>query len=141
MRNIEQVVGWFLLREKLLDLKQLSINLVESDGKIFIAIRIFERDYKFELTKYLWGTIEQVYETCIATQMLQQGYVQLTIEGGWLIYNPEGEDYQIQDQSCTCGDFLYNRKGKSRCKHLVFRDWHLNYRKRIVELKSLIVQQ
>lgn len=141
MRNLSQVIGWYLLREKLLDLKLLNIELIEKNNNLIIKTRIFETDYNFKLNNFLWGKLETVYETIITSEMLIQGYLLITIEEGWLVVNPHGENYQIEKNNykssiCTCGDFLYHRKQQSRCKHLIFKDWHLNYRKRIVEYKS-----
>ena len=136
MKNLAEIIGWQLIRDKLINMKQLNCNIEQKENNVFIVVTLFKKTHKFRLKDCLWSDLEKVYETCVAAEMLVQGYLLVTIEGGWLVVNPFGEDYQIEDKDCTCGDYLYNRKRQSRCKHLIFRDWHFMYRARIFKYKN-----
>lgn len=71
----------------------------------------------------------------IASQMLREGYLLVQIKGGYLVVSPTGSEYQIVDEQCSCPDFVVARNNQSQCKHLIFRDWHIDYQRRIEQYK------
>lgn len=122
--------------EKILSLRALEDRIEQlipyagintRDGKVILVFEFNEKKYRVNLWKYLWGGVKEVDDTYVATRLIREGYLCFPIEGGWVVVSPKGEEYTIVDNQCTCPDFLIH---KSRCKHLVLRDWVLNYRAR-----------
>jgi hypothetical protein len=66
------------------------------------------------------STLEESFTTMLATSMLQQGYLAVTLEDGYVVVSPKGEEYQIHDNECTCPSYL---NGEGKCKHIVLVDW------------------
>lgn len=83
-----------------------------------------------------WTSPTHLYESHVAGEMLRQGYLVFEIPGGWLVISPAGEEYQLETQSCSCADFVINKRSGARCKHLVLRDWWCFYRQRIAEYNA-----
>jgi hypothetical protein len=135
MRSLEQYISSHLLQSALL--KQIDIEgLVEVDNELWLVFTHKtknERSYKVNLKNVIWGPLDKVYECYVWTEMLREGYVLVDIEGGSLVISPKGEEHQLGEDTCTCEHFVFT---KQRCKHLVFRDAHLSYRGRQIELRN-----
>ena len=69
-----------------------------------------------------------LHETLVAGELIRLGYLLFPVDGGWIVRSPAGEEHQIVDEKCTCGDYTFRREGKSRCKHLLFKDWFQRFR-------------
>lgn len=75
-------------------------------------------------------------DTVIAADLLIKGYTLVKLGDDYIVFNNKGKQYQICGDQCTCPDFVVGRSNSSRCKHLIFRDWHLQYQQRSTELKN-----
>ena len=100
---------------------QLYLTWEDKDGKV----------YKCEIKNRILGSLNETFETYVATEMLRLGYSLVPIEGGFEVYGGS-EVYQLLKEECTCPHYIYKR---SKCIHLVFKDWHLAYRQRTAKLK------
>lgn len=122
------------LKKKILEIiSNAKINEDDLTLEFEVDLKSAKGKYKKDLTSLLWGPIDVQYETLMATEMLAEGYMCITIQGGWIVRSPNGEEYQLTENSCTCRSFLENPNGP--CKHLSLRDWQLNYRSRINNYK------
>ena len=82
----------------------------------------------------LINNMETTYYTYVATEMLRENYSLVAIDGGWIVHGGE-EPYQLNQESCTCLAFLNNKT--KPCKHLIFLEWHLQYRNKCNNLKRM----
>lgn len=139
MNSIEQLLAFHLSQTSLMGRVQNAQIIEDESQEPWLVFELVEgktrKLYKKQLRELLWGPISQIYETYVATQLLRQGYVCIPIEGGWLVINPEGEEYQLQENSCTCQHFVSGRS-EGPCKHLILRDWHNSYKARINEYRK-----
>ena len=87
--------------------------------------------YTRKLTDLLHSPIEQQFNEYIYADMRAEGYMLITIQGGWTIITPTGDRYDMTpDNTCDCrGRTLSGIDGT--CKHLKFRDNELEYRARV----------
>lgn len=123
MKSLEEYILTDYLAAKELKLLE-AIELVTDGDEIYIKYLIEDKPKKLNISKKIWAPLKEMYETYVATTLLKEGYLLCPIEGGFLVKG--GEDiYQIHEDTCTCPHYIYTKK---RCQHLVFRDWHLNYR-------------
>ena len=107
-----------------------SLNVEEGVVNTTIAAS-YKKTKQYSLIELL-----SLKNSTIASEMLKEGYILVQIKGGYLVISPTGSEYQITDEQCTCPDFVVARNNQSQCKHLIFRDWHIDYLKR-VELYKL----
>jgi hypothetical protein len=99
------------------------------EAGLHIFYRLSGKDYHYIIDN-LWDEATRIYDTLVATSMLNKGYLPIPLNNGaYIIVSPEGEEYQLEGQSCSCLDFL-NRRPVDRCKHLRLRDYlqHLQVR-------------
>ncbi|MBD2201561.1 hypothetical protein H6G33_09400 [Calothrix sp. FACHB-1219] len=129
MKSLERILSTKALLE-ILEKNVSEPEIDKEEGKLRFKIAKLTRDrsVSIDLDKIAWGPLETVYESNVAALMIMRGYLIFPIEGGWIVVNPEGEEYQIDGNSCTCKGNSYNPS--SRCSHLILRDWMLNYRAR-----------
>ncbi|MFO0089938.1 MAG: hypothetical protein ACK518_03980 [bacterium] len=134
--NIDKMFALAGLMQNVQGKIQDSEILYENDEPIvqFSLRSDFRRDmmYRYKLTKILWDSVENVYLTWVATQLLREGYVCTPVTGGEVVSNPSGEVYQISDNICSCNSRNYP------CKHLMLRNWELAYRVRKNNLRSRV---
>lgn len=79
-----------------------------------------------------------IKDTILATTMLVDGYVLVPLGDNYVVVSPKGQTYQLDQHNCTCPDFVVARGNQSRCKHLIFRDWHIQYQQRCLKAKEQI---
>lgn len=70
-------------------------------------------------------SLSDTYEHYLWCHMLAQGYTLVYVENGWIVKGPN-EDYQLDENTCTCPAGTY--KPGHKCKHLMFRDAEMRYR-------------
>jgi hypothetical protein len=103
------------------DKSELYLTWQDKQGKV----------YKHAIKTKILGNIVHTFETYVATEMLRQGYVLVPIEGGFEVYGGT-EIYQVMKEECTCPYYIYKR---NKCIHLIFKDWHMQYRQEASALK------
>lgn len=143
MQSIEQLLAFHAIQTNLMNKVQEAAITEDEQGEPWLVFKLVDaakssKAFKKRISEVLWGTLTQLYETYVATQLLRQGYLCVPIDGGWLVVSPEGEEYQLQEHTCTCQHFT-SGKSQGPCKHLIFRDWSLSYKARINEYKRSLV--
>lgn len=86
--------------------------------------------YTRKLTDLLHAPIEQQFHEYIYADMRAEGYMLITTQGGWLVINPKGQEYQLSENTCTCGEGELSGLD-APCKHQIFRNQELNYRAKV----------
>lgn len=114
-------------------IKKISIDQLDVESGVVKTT--ISPSYK-KTKEYSLIELMSLKNSTIAAEMLKDGYILVQIKGGYLVVSPTGTEYQITDEMCTCPDFVVARNNQSQCKHLIFRDWHIDYLKR-VELYKL----
>jgi hypothetical protein len=82
-----------------------------------------------------------MYYTLNYTELLSAGYLLVPLDNGWECISPKGNSYEVTENSCTCGSFVWSKNkgtGKTECKHIKMLRGHLTIRSRIVNAKSSI---
>lgn len=149
MKSLELYLAGELIAEEIL--KKVTKTEIKNEGdEIWLYFEVTERKrgklkegedrevvkpYKYDLAKN-WGLLKDMYETYVSTDLLRQGYMLIPLEGSWLVVGGE-EPYQLEAEACTCLDFNTRLSRASRCKHLIFRDWHTRYRARCQQARKL----
>jgi len=124
MKTLEQhILGEYLAAKALTKVSHISIE--QEEDEIYL-IYTTDKPRKLKITNKLWASLREMYELYVATSMLREGYMLCPIEGGYIVVGGE-DNYQIHEDTCTCPHYIFTKK---KCQHLVFRDWHLNYRAR-----------
>jgi hypothetical protein len=117
-------------------LKEVSIDMEEDNIYALCTVSLGKdksKKYKVRLSPdHLFGlAADDYYDMLVGTDLMREGYLLITVEGGWIVKKGETE-YQIHEDECTCGDFTFNKR---KCKHLRFRDMMVKYQRR-VNIKS-----
>lgn len=144
MKSAAQFLAFMLVHEKYISSIK-NVDIVQDPDQEFYltfeqgTIQKSKEPYKKNIKDVLWGGVEEMYNSCLAGMMIMQGYVCVPIENGWIVLRPsmnkENEkEYQLQEESCTCDAFIQN--SNQPCKHLKFRDWHVQYRTKISQIKK-----
>jgi len=110
-----------------------EIEINEDDNTISFSLKRSNAKTK---TLNLLDLLDNL-DSIIATEMLKEGYILANINGDYIIKSPKGNIYEIIGETCSCPDFVVARSNQSRCKHLIFRDWHIQY----MNKSSLLEQQ
>lgn len=145
MRSLERLLAARIIKEK--EIKNIDSVVVEQvEGEPWLIIKLKEakkngkpKEIRKKLTYFIWpdGNLSSIYEGYVAADMIQEGYCVVTLDGGWVVISPEGENYQLTEDTCSCSSFLYELEESDNCKHLVFRNWHRNSRAREAKYRSL----
>jgi hypothetical protein len=70
-----------------------------------------------------------VVNNTIAGMLIMEGYCVInSLEDTFVVSNDKGDTYFIQGNSCDCADRF------SPCKHVLFTQWYMNFRKNQVKL-------
>ena len=70
-----------------------------------------------------------VVNNTIAGMLSMEGYCVInSLEDTFVVSNDKGDTYFIQGNSCDCADRF------SPCKHVLFTQWYMNFRKNQVKL-------
>lgn len=70
-----------------------------------------------------------VVNNTIAGMLIMEGYCVInSLEDTFVVSNDKGDTYFIQGNSCDCADRF------SPCKHVLFSQWYMNFRKNQVKL-------
>lgn len=107
--------------------------------------RIFytHRGSTHSVSKRIWSDPSSVFLAFIYADMISQGYLSIPIEGGWVIQGGE-ERYEIpaERNQCSCKDFLYNHTKYPgyHCRHLLFVEAELDYRRRVIQARSQLTR-
>lgn len=65
----------------------------------------------------------------IAGMLIMEGYCVInSLEDTFVVSNDKGNTYFVQGNSCDCADRF------SPCKHVLFTQWYMNFRKNQVKL-------
>ena len=65
----------------------------------------------------------------IAGMLIMEGYCVInSLEDTFVVSNDKGDTYFVQGNSCDCADRF------SPCKHVLFAQWYMNFRKNQVKL-------
>jgi hypothetical protein len=71
----------------------------------------------------------QVVKNTAAGMLIMEGYVVVNlIDGTYIVSNNKGDTYFISGNSCSCADRF------NPCKHMLFVDWFISFRKDQVNL-------
>lgn len=70
----------------------------------------------------------QVVTNTAAGFLIMEGYTITSSEDTYIVSNGRGDTYFINGASCTCADRFYP------CKHILFVDWYIQFRKSQVKL-------
>ena len=129
--KIEHLLAFRVLKTNLWDsIKNATINTDKLSLEFNVELKDKKGNYKRKLNSLLNEPLEDQYKTLLAAEMLAEGYMCLPTKGGWVVLSPKGEEYQLTTNECTCNDYLYGCNDEP-CKHLIFKDWHLQYRSKI----------
>jgi hypothetical protein len=70
-----------------------------------------------------------IVNNTIAGMLIMEGYCVInSLEDTFVVSNDKGDTYFIQGNSCDCADRF------SPCKHVLFTQWYMNFRKNQVKL-------
>lgn len=70
-----------------------------------------------------------VVNNTIAGMLIMEGYCVInSLEDTFVVSNDKGDTYFVQGNSCDCPDRF------SPCKHVLFTQWYMNFRKNQVKL-------
>lgn len=129
--SLEVLLAFQSIKEKVIS--TIKDAVIDEEGILTfnIDIKSNKGNYKKDVLSLLWAPLDKQYRALLATEMLAEGYMCIPIQGGWVVVSPEGEEYQLQETECTCGF----RKDEP-CKHLILRDFTLDYRARVQKEKS-----
>lgn len=145
MATVNQFLAFMLIHEKFINsIKNAEIKKNLEDEEYYLTfeqgtIKKSSAPFFKNIKEILWGSPEEMYNSCLAGLMIMQGYICIPISNGWIvtkpsIYEEKRKEYQLQEEICTCSAFIQNPN--QPCKHLRFRDWHNQYRAKISQIKS-----
>jgi len=133
MKDLAQYLAHKDLTEKI---AITEVNLDVTEEGLNLTYTFNDKKYKKKIKQLNSNrTLQELQDSHIATEMLNDGYSLLSLEGGWLVVNSNGDYYELGLEECTCPAFIH-KTPTQRCKHLIFRDWHLNYKKQLNALKK-----
>lgn len=120
--------------------KTSSISLqVENEVPYLIWKENSEVKRIIDITKYLWGSTEDMFYTLIFSEMTSQGYFLAPIDNGFLCINPLSNEYQISvsPYQCSCGNYHWKHRNDSgSCKHILMLKGHLLLKQRAASYLS-----
>jgi hypothetical protein len=132
--NFEKLLAFHLRRSVFLNsIKSASIVEDNENAELWLVYEtstIRQGTWKKSIKEFIWCSATEMFNTYVATTMLREGYVYFPTDGGEVVVSPDGEEYHIHENSCTC---LSNDKP---CKHIRFSNWHLHYKARVNLIKK-----
>lgn len=145
MATVNQFLAFMLIHEKYINsIRNADIFHNSEDNEYYLTfeqgtVKKSSTPFLKNLKEILWGSPEEMYNSCLAGIMIMQGYICISIDNGWVVIKPalnkeEQKEYQLQENNCTCSAFIQNHN--QPCKHLRFRDWHNQYRSKISQIKK-----
>ena len=132
--SLETLLAFQFIKEKILESIEGVEITEEGEIKFTVDIKSNRGKYKKNVTSVLWTDLVNQYETLVSSEMIAEGYLFTPVKGGWLVISPTGEEYQLTETECTCNDNIYKQK-ESICKHMMLRNFFLNYRNRVNQYK------
>lgn len=126
MRTLEHYLALEILRSS----QRVEEPRIESKGEhLLVSFKANNRKYKTMVKR--WDDEQMMLVDIVAGDLIRQGYFIVPINGGYLVVNKEGEEYEVTGEECTCPDYHYMKSTKLYCKHQAFRDWYENNQQRI----------
>lgn len=136
MQPIEEYIAYQLVTKQfsqnITDVEVVGENLQHPWLKFKLVECKIGGKYKTKIKKYLWDKLETVWLTYVGCKLITEGYLVFPLEGGWIVISPQGEEYQIENNQCSCqSKDLY----KGKCKHMLLRDFILSFQFRANKAK------
>jgi hypothetical protein len=138
MKTLEQYIALSVL-DKPINNNLDILGIKEEEGIVWLLFTYKgskKTTYKINMGLNAWSDLTTMYQTYIWSDMLSKGYLLINIEGGSLVISPNCEEYQLSDEACTCSSFLQGVNKSGTCKHIMFREGELSYRRRKIEYTS-----
>lgn len=140
MSNLETVLASLIIKSKITDNISDAEIIIES-GKPWLVYKYKNKPYKTDLSIIQWAPLETMYYTLCFTEMLSAGYLLIPMDNGWECISPKGNNYEVTENSCTCGAFVWSKNkgaGKTECKHIKMLKGSLSIRQRVIQAKNSI---
>lgn len=128
MLTLESLLVRKLVGKRLVDKVVSGAQILLNEGTPYLYFKLDGKDKKINVQPLIGSSITDSYALQVWSSMLSDGYILGTLPGGWLCFTPEGNHYEMTDDSCSCQAF--NHDSSKPCKHLLFKRGELLYRAR-----------
>jgi hypothetical protein len=130
MLTLENLLVRKLVGKRLVDktVSNAKIILDDNDGRPYLYFQLEGKDRKINIQPLIKDSVTDAYATQVWASMLSDGYTLGTLPGGWVCFTPDGDHYEMTDNTCSCQAF--NHDSSRPCKHLLFKRGELLYRAR-----------